>query len=63
MTTKQNNDPFQAYVEDQQAQRLEEQQASSYTDGRELLTDYPPYLLNKGLFDWGAPRRDGTRRV
>ncbi|MPW12005.1 hypothetical protein GDZ25_00545 [Lactobacillus delbrueckii] len=63
MTTKQNIDPLQAYIEDQQAQRLEEQQASTYTDGRELLTDYPPYLLNKGLFDWGAPRKDGTRRV
>lgn len=63
MTTKKNIDPLQAYIEDQQAQRLEEQQASTYTDGRELLTDYPPYLLNKGLFDWGAPRRDGTRRV
>lgn len=63
MTAKKNIDPLQAYIEDQQAQRLEEQQASTYTDGRELLTDYPPYLLNKGLFDWGAPRRDGTRRV
>lgn len=63
MTTEQNIDPLQAYIEDQQAQRLEEQQASTYTDGRELLTDYPAYLLNKGLFDWGAPRRDGTRRV
>jgi predicted P-loop ATPase len=63
LTTKKNIDPLQAYIEDQQAQRLEEQQASTYTDGRELLTDYPPYLLNKGLFDWGAPRRDGTRRV
>lgn len=63
MTTKQNIDPLQAYIEDQQAQRLEEQQASTYTDGRELLTDYPAYLLNKGLFDWGAPRKDGTRRV
>lgn len=63
MTMKQNNDPFQAYVDEQKAQRLEEQQASSYTDGRELLTDYPAYLLNKGLFDWGAPRTNGTRRV
>lgn len=63
MTMKQNNDPFQAYVDEQQAQRLEEQQASTYTDGRELLTDYPAYLLNKGLFDWGAPRNNGTRRV
>lgn len=63
MTTKQNIAPLRAYIEDQQAQRLEEQQASTYTDGRELLTDYPAYLLNKGLFDWGAPRKDGTRRV
>ncbi|WP_302187846.1 virulence-associated E family protein [uncultured Lactobacillus sp.] len=63
MTKKQSSDDLQAYIKEQQAQRLEEQQASQYTDGRELLTDYPPYLLDKGLFDWGSPRNDGTRRV
>lgn len=63
MITEQNIDPLQAYIEDQQAQRLEEQQASTYTDGREFLTKYPAYLLNKGLFNYNSPRKDGTMRV
>lgn len=61
MTNKQNIDPLQAYIEDQQAQRFEEQ-ASNFNDGREILP-YPFYLKEKGLFDWGAPRKDGSRRV